>query len=173
MQPVLGRLLTSADDVYHEGRPVAVLSENYWRAHGGDPSILNQAIQINGAAFTIVGIVRHDGLMDDSPSAIFLPVAMEGAVTPGKGDVLSDGLDRWLNLIGRLSPGVNRSQAEAQLNALWWNWRRDVLKIREHNIPDRKGWMETHLFVTEGGRGLPCSKAHWASPSKYWKRWRW
>ncbi|MFZ0859061.1 MAG: ABC transporter permease [Candidatus Sulfotelmatobacter sp.] len=166
VQPVLGRLLTSADDVYHEGRPVAVLSENYWRAHGGDPSILNQAIQINGAAFTIVGIVRHDGLMDDSPSAIFLPVAMEGAVTPGKGDVLSDGLNRWLNLIGRLSPGVNRSQAEAQLNALWWNWRRDVLKIREHNIPDRKGWMETHLFVTEGGRGLPLLEGSLGQPIK-------
>jgi putative ABC transport system permease protein len=167
VQPVLGRLLTPADDVYHEGRPVAVLSENYWRAHfSGDPSILNQAIHINGAGFTIVGIVRHDGLMDDSPSAIFLPVAMEGTVTPGKGDVLSDGLNRWLNLIGRLSPGVTRAQAEAQLNTLWWNWRRDVLKIREHNIPDRKSWMETHLSVNEGGRGMPLLEGSLGQPIK-------
>src|ERR1035441_8272898 len=115
VRPVLGRLLIPADDVYHEGRPVAVLSENYWRAHfGGDPSILN----------------------------------------------------RWLNLIGRVSPGVTRAQAEAQLNTLWWNWRRDVLKIREHNIPDRKSWMETHLSVSEGGRGMPLLEGSLGQPIK-------
>ena len=80
VQPVLGRLLTPSDDVYHEGRAVAVLSENYWHAHfGGDPSILNQEIQVNGSAFTIVGVVRHEGLMDSDPSAIFLPITMVGA----------------------------------------------------------------------------------------------
>jgi putative ABC transport system permease protein len=167
VQPVLGRLLTPSDDIYHEGRAVAVLSDSYWHAHfGGDPSILNQEMQINGSPFAIVGIVRHEGLMDGSPSAIFLPVAMEGAVTPGKADVLSDPLNRWLNLIGRLSPGLTRPQAEAQLNPLWWNWRRDVLKIREHKIPDRKGWLETHLSVTEGGRGIPLLEGRLGQPIK-------
>ncbi len=167
VQPVLGRLLTPSDDVYREGRAVAVLSENYWHAHfGGDPSILNQEIRINGSAFTIVGIVRHEGLMDDSPSAIFLPVTMVGAVTPRKADVLSDQLNRWLNVIGRLSPGSTRAQAEAQLNTIWWNWRRDVLKIREHNIPDRKGWLETHLSVTDGGRGMPLLEGKLGQPIK-------
>jgi len=167
VQPVLGRLLTPSDDVYHEGRAVAVLSDSYWHAHfGGDPSILNQVIQVNGSAFTIVGVVRHEGLMDNSPSAIFLPVAMVGAVTPGKADVLSDQLNRWLNVIGRLSPGTTRPQAEAQLNTLWWNWRRDVLKIREHNIPDRQGWLETHLAVTDGGRGMPLLEGMLGQPIK-------
>ena len=167
VQPTMGRLLTTSDDVYHEGRAVAVLSDSYWHAHfGGDPSILNQEIHVNGSAFTIVGIVPHEGLMDDAPSEIFLPVAMEGAVTPGKADVLSDPLNRWLNLIGRLSPGATRPQAEAQLNTLWWNWRRDVLKIREHKIPDRKGWLETHLSVVEGGRGMPLLEGTLGQPIK-------
>src|ERR1700686_930196 len=61
VQPVLGRLLTPSDDIYHEEKPVAVLSGSYWHAHfGGDPSILNQEIHVNGSAFTIVGIVRHE-----------------------------------------------------------------------------------------------------------------
>jgi putative ABC transport system permease protein len=167
VQPVLGRLLTPSDDIYHEGRAVAVLSDGYWHAHfGSDPSILNQEIQVNGSAFTIVGVVRHDGLMDSAPAAIFLPVSMVGAVTPEKADVLSDQLNRWLNVIGRLSPGSSRAQAEAELNALWWNWRRDVLKIREHNIPDKKGWLETHLFVTEGGRGMPLLEGRLGQPIK-------
>jgi putative ABC transport system permease protein len=167
VQPVQGRLLTPSDDVYHEGRAVAVLSDDYWRSHfGGDASILNQEIQINGSAFTIVGVVRHEGLMDGAPSAVFLPVAMVGAVTPEKADVLSEPLNRWLNIVGRLAPGATRSQAEAQLNTLWWNWRRDVLKIREHKIPDRKGWLETHLAVTEGGRGIPVLEGTLGQPIK-------
>ena len=167
VQPALGRLLTPSDDVYHKGRAVAVLSDNYWHAHfGGDPSILNQEIQINGSAFTIVGVVRHEGLMDASPSAIFLPVAMVGAVTPEKTDVLSDQLNRWLNVIGRLSPGSSPAQVEAQLNTVWWNWRRDVLKIRDHNIPDKKGWLETHLAVTAGGRGMPLLEERLGEPIK-------
>ena len=167
VQPVQGRLLTPSDDVYHEGRAVAVLSDDYWRSHfGGDASILNQEIQINGSAFTIVGVVRHEGLMDGEPSAVFLPVAMVGAVTPEKADVLSEPLNRWLNIIGRLAPGSTRPQAEAQLNTLWWNWRRDVLKVREHKIPDRKGWLETHLSVTEGGRGIPLLEGRLGQPIK-------
>ena len=167
VQPVLGRLLTPSDDVYHEGMAVAVLSDDYWRSHfGGDASILNQRIQINGSAFTIVGVVRHEGLMDGEPSAIFLPVAMVGAVTPEKADVLNDPLNRWLNMIGRLAPESTRPQAEAQLNARWWNWRRDVLKIREHKIPDKKGWLETHLTVTEGGRGISLLEGRLGQPIK-------
>jgi hypothetical protein len=43
---------------------------------------------------------------------------------------------------------------------------RDVLKIREHNIPDRKGWLETHLSVTEGGRGMPLLEGTLGHPIK-------
>jgi hypothetical protein len=94
---------------------------------------------------------------------------MEQAVVPGRADVLSDPLNRWLNVIGRLSPGSSRAQAEAQLNTLWWNWRRDVLKLREHNIPDQKGWLETHLSVTEGGRGMPLLEGTLGQPIKILK----
>lgn len=167
VQPVIGRLLTPSDDVYHEGRAVAVLSDNYWQAHfGSDPSILNQEMQVNGSSFLIVGIVRHHGLMDDAPAAIFLPVAMVGAVVPGRADILADPLNRWLNVIGRLSPGSSRELAAAQLNAVWWNWRRDVLKIREHHIPDKKGWLETNLSLTDGARGIPLLEGSLGQPIK-------
>ena len=156
VQPALGRLITPSDDTYHEGRAVAVLSDSYWHGHfGSDPSILNQEIQINGSAFTVVGVVRHEGLMDAAPSAVFLPISMQRAVVPGNADLLIGPLNRWLNLMGRLSPGVTRMQAEAQLNTLWWNWRRDVLKAKESNITDQKDWLETHLSVADGARGIP------------------
>jgi putative ABC transport system permease protein len=155
VQPVLGRLLTPSDDVQHAGTAVAVLSESYWHAHfGGDSSILDQQLQINGSPFTIVGVVRHDGLMDSAPPAVFLPISVGQAVVPGRQDLTIDPLHRILNIIGRLPAAVSRQEAEAQLNTIWWNWRRDVLKARKENISDEKGWLETHLSFADGARGI-------------------
>ena len=167
VQPVLGRLLNPSDDVQHAGTAVAVLSESYWHAHfGGDSSILNQQLQINGSPFTIVGVVRHDGLMDSAPPAIFLPISVGQAVVPGRQDVTTDPLHRILNIIGRLPAAVSRQEAEAQLNTIWWNWRRDVLKARKENISDEKGWLQTHLSFADGARGLTVLEGTLGEPLK-------
>lgn len=143
------------------------MSDSYWRGHfGSDPSVLNQQIKINGSAFTIVGIVRHEGLMDAAPSAVFVPISMQQAVVPGKENFLNDPLHRWLNIVGRLSPGVTRAQAEVELNTFWWNWRRDVLKTKSDSIDNQKDWLATHLSVIEGGRGIPLFEGMFGEPLK-------
>jgi putative ABC transport system permease protein len=165
LQPVLGRLLTPADDRFHAANPVAVLSESYWRAHlGADPSILNRTLLLNGSPVTIVGVVHHAGLMDANPVALFVPVSLQGAVVPVHGDPLIDPLNVWLNLVGRLAPGVSRAQAQTQLNLLWWNWRRDTLSLKTHSIPDQKGWLQTHLTVSDGARGISLLEESFSQP---------
>ncbi|MBZ5654980.1 MAG: ABC transporter permease [Acidobacteriia bacterium] len=165
VQPLLGRVLIPDDDIYHAGRAVTVVSESYWRSHfGGDLSILNQQIEINASPFTIVGVARHDGLMDSVRPALFLPINTVQRLVPGKEDFLIDPLHRWLNIVGRLAPGVTREQAEAQLNVFWWNWRRDVLKARKDNIPKEEAWLETHLSVSDGARGIPLLQGTLGEP---------
>ena len=155
VQPVLGRLLIPDDDISNVGRDVAVLSESYWQSHfGGDRSMLNQQIEINGSPFTIVGVVRHEGLMDAARPAVFLPINFQWGSTPSRQDFL-DPLHRWLNIIGRLQPNVTREQAEAQLNTIWWNWRQDVLRDKKDNILDKTGWLEIRLCLVDGARGIP------------------
>src|SRR5580692_2453872 len=86
LAPVMGRLLTPADDVYHAPNPVVVLSEDYWRSHfGGDPSILNQVIRINGVPVTLVGVVQHTGLMDSNAATVFLPITLQPQLDIGHG----------------------------------------------------------------------------------------
>jgi putative ABC transport system permease protein len=164
VQPVLGRLLVPDDDISNAGRDVAVLSESYWRSHfGSDPSILNQRIEINGSPFTIVGVARHEGLMDAARPAVFVPVNFQRGPSTARQNFL-DPLHRWLNIIGRLRPAVSREQAEAQLNTVWWNWRRDVLKEKKDNIPDKEGWLQTHLYLTSGARGIPLLQGTLGEP---------
>jgi putative ABC transport system permease protein len=167
LRPLLGRLLTPSDDVLHAGNPVAVMSENYWKSKlGGDPAILNQGVKINGTLFTIVGIVRHTGLLDDEDPAVFLPLAMEQSVRQGDHDRLTDPLYVWAVIVGRLPSGKPMKQAESQLNTLWWNWRKDVLKTEEHHIGDKDGWLKTHLSLRSGARGVPVLEEMLGQPLK-------
>jgi len=164
VQPVLGRLLIPDDDISNAGRDVAVMSESYWRSHfGADRSVLNQQMEINGSPFTIVGVVRHEGLMDSARPAVFIPINFQRGSVAARQDFL-DPLHRWLNIIGRLRRDVSREQAEAQLNTLWWNWRRDVLKAKNDNIPDKKGWLQTHLSLVNGARGVPLLQGTLGEP---------
>lgn len=51
----MGRVLTREDDT-GAGNAVAVLSYGYWRERlGGENSVLNQPIRLNGQIFTVVG----------------------------------------------------------------------------------------------------------------------
>ncbi|HEX3437424.1 MAG TPA: ABC transporter permease [Pseudacidobacterium sp.] len=156
LRPVLGRLLMPSDDVYHAANPVAVMSEDYWKSKfGGDPSVLNQTVKINGTLFTIVGVVRHSGLLDSDRPAVFLPLSMERFVIQENKERLSDPFFAWAVLVGRLPQGVTRAQAESQLNTLWWNWRRDVLKANGESIGNKTDWLKTHLSLRSGSRGVP------------------
>ncbi len=164
---VLGRLLTPADDVFHAGNPVAVMSEDYWKSKlGSDSAILNQVVKINGTPFTIVGIVRHSGLLDDEHPAVFLPLSMEEAVIQSDHDRLTDPLFVWAVLVGRLPAGTSRKLAETQLNVLWWNWRKEVLKTEDHHIGDKEDWLKTHLSLRSGARGVPVLEEMLGEPLK-------
>src|SRR5579885_1790327 len=56
IQPWVGRLLTDADD--RDGAPlVAVMSYRVWQnKYASDPSVVGGSFQINGQAFTVIGI---------------------------------------------------------------------------------------------------------------------
>lgn len=57
VEPLLGRGFLANEDVMH-GPQVVILSHGLWqRRFGGDPSIVGEAIQVNGAAHHVVGVM--------------------------------------------------------------------------------------------------------------------
>jgi putative ABC transport system permease protein len=155
VRPLLGRAITPADDIYHKGNPVAVLSETYWQSHfGSDPAILNRIVHLNGKLFTVVGVVSYRGLANQYVPALFLPITTQNQVIPGS-DRLPDELWRWITLIGRRKADVTQPQAEAELNGLWLDWRRAVLTKKHRGGDFDQRWMQTHLSLSDGARGLP------------------
>ncbi len=158
VQPALGRLLVQSDDTAPNANPVAVLSFDYWqRRFGADRNLLNQAILINGHPFTVVGVAQrgfHSAVAGDTPD-LFAPMMMKAEVMPG-GDELEQRKANWLNIIGRLKPGVSGEQAEASLGPLWYALRAEELKQRGHSSERfvESFLTKSHLFVLDGAKGF-------------------
>jgi putative ABC transport system permease protein len=165
---VLGRLIDEKDDRLHAGNAVAVLSEEYWRAHyGGDASVLNRVLRVNGVPFTIVGVVRFRGLTGEYVSSLFVPMAMQHLVMQGRDlnhDRLMDDLFYWITPVGRLKAGVSRAMAEAELNSIWLDWHRSQLPQLHVGGDFRNQWMKTSLSLKDGSQGLRFLESSVGSP---------
>jgi len=158
VQPARGRLLVASDDLAPDANPIVVLSFSYWkRRFGSDPNVVNQSILVNGHPFTILGVAPpgfHSVVMGDTPD-LFAPMTMKAEVKPGFRD-LEDRKSRWLNIVGKLKPGLSRDQAEVGINPLWYSIRADELKQRGNSSENvRTSFLtKSHLFVRDGAKGF-------------------
>ena len=102
--------------------------------------------------------------MGDTPS-LFVPMTMKAEVRPGITDLL-DRKSRWLNIIGKLKPGLSREQAEAGVNPLWYSIRAEELKQRGHSSEHfRESFLtKSHLFVRDGAKGFSPLRADVQEP---------
>ena len=109
----LGRPLLPQDD-----GAVLVLGYDAWRNQfGGDPGIVGRNVHLRGQPFLVVGIANPAfGGLADMPDGFWVPLAAAPAILNGP-DPLGSEKASWLELIGRLRPGVAAKAAEAPLLA--------------------------------------------------------
>jgi predicted permease len=158
-KPLAGRVFFSEDGKY--GAPaVTILSENLWRSSfAGDPAIIGESIELDKHPFTVVGVM---------PSRFRFPLVMESdqlwvplAQDPFFGSWMARRGGHWLQVTGRLRPGVSIEQARAELNAISARLAKDFPK-------ENDGWIiqmiplqqmlvfevKSALFVLLGAVGL-------------------
>jgi predicted permease len=112
-----GRVIMPDDDKVRADGYVAVLSYDYWRNRlGGDPSVIGRRLTINNHSLTIVGVSQagFDGLDIGSVPSVRVPVMLKAQMTPNWDDI-DNRRSRWVNVFGRLKPGVTREQALAAI----------------------------------------------------------
>ncbi len=120
----VGRTIAPDDDATVLGHPVVMLSYRYWQMRfGGDPSVLNKNMVLNGHNFTIIGVAARgfDGIEPGSVTELFVPVTMKAWMTPNDVGLedLNDRRSSWLQILGRLKPGVTPPQAKASMQVLF------------------------------------------------------
>ena len=121
VRPLIGRMLARDDDSESGGNAVAVISYGYWTDRlGGEDSVLNQPIRVNGQVFTVVGIAPRNftGTTLGAEPDVYIPLVFKPRLTPNW-----DGTDRWsdywLYAFARPRPGLSPAQAESQLNGVY------------------------------------------------------
>ena len=117
VQPVLGRAFLPAEDEKPGGAPVAVISYRMWQTRfGGNPEVIGQTLEINQHQYTIVGVAPavFQGSQTGLRMEIWIPMMMENQLVP-QGDLLHDHHYFWLNMLGRLKPGVSPEQAQEEM----------------------------------------------------------
>lgn len=162
IRPEAGRLITPSDDEKKNGSPVVVLGYAFWqRRFGGKRDVVGTILSVNSHPFTIIGVAPpgfHSAVVGEAPS-IFVPLMMQSEAQPGF-DWVGDWRTRWLNVIGRLKPGVSRENAQAELNPIWHALRADDLQRMRatHHGPStsrlRDQFLSGPLLVEDGARGL-------------------
>ncbi|MFY9745801.1 MAG: ABC transporter permease [Acidobacteriaceae bacterium] len=114
----MGRLLRASDDA-KGAPPVAVISYRTWQQKfGSDPTVVGASFLINGQSFTVVGITPPGFFgerLTSDPASFWIPLDDSPIIESGSFNVLDSPELQWLNLIGRLQPGANTKQMEAQL----------------------------------------------------------
>jgi len=126
-----GRTIVPDDD-RPDAPPVAVISERYWRKRfGSDPQVVGKVVHFNNTPITIVGVISPElvgvqQVFREGPE-IAVPLALDGQLAqqfgapppPGSGPPpvprLAAPTTWWLQIMGRLKPGVTAAQVEANL----------------------------------------------------------
>ncbi len=159
VNPWIGRLMTDTDD--EEGAPaVAVMSYHIWREkYGSDPSVVGASYEINGHPFTIIGVAAPGfygaklsgwGMPD-----FWLPATKEPLID-GDTARLKRPNGNFLDLIGRVRPGVDPKSLEAKLKVEFHNWLASHVPDMEPG--EKQLWSQQTLHLIPGGAGVAAMK---------------
>src|SRR5438067_269244 len=162
IQPWIGRVLTDEDD--KEGAPpVAVMSYRIWHdKYGSDRSVVGAGYQINGHPFTVIG-VAPPGFFGAKLAGWGMPDFWLPVTTRLLIDGPTSGLKRpqnnFLDLLGRVRPGVDPKSLEAKLRVEFHNWLASHLPDME---PGEKAlWQQQTLHLVPGGAGVTALRSEY------------
>jgi putative ABC transport system permease protein len=120
LHPVLGRLLTPADD--KRGCPAtAVLSYGFWqKEYAGRADVIGKSISLDNHPFEIVGVIEpgFTGVDVGASIDLYVPICTQSIIISPENSWLDQRGTWWLRVIGRPKPGVSPTQAEARLRTL-------------------------------------------------------
>ncbi|MEK6303552.1 MAG: ABC transporter permease [Acidobacteriota bacterium] len=174
VRAIMGRLIT-ADDDNPSASPVAVITHRYWqRRFGQDPEAVGKTVTVNNVAFTIIGITPPDFFgaseVGWSPD-LSIPFSMQSQVSPHEPS-LNGPWFWWLQIMGRLNPGVTAEQAAASFESVFQQsaqegWTAAVTRFPPQGQSQNPAPRDVPtLRASSGSQGLTNLRAAYSQPLK-------
>jgi hypothetical protein len=118
VRSILGRTFLASEENRRDAT-VVVIGYDLWKNRfGADRNIVGKTVQINQQPFTIIGVAprRFQGCKTGLRAEMWFPLGMDpvvwGSDRPPRRETF------WLNVLGRLKPGVDHRRTESELNSL-------------------------------------------------------
>jgi predicted permease len=167
--PELGRVISVDDDRPPAASPVVVISYDFWKTRfAGASDIVGRKLFVNRNPMTIVGVAAPGfrGIDVAEVPVLWIPTSASSLAIPGFADLL-DRRVRWMQVLGRLRPGVSALQAEAGVQP----WFRAMLEedTRRPGFPPitaerRHRYFASVLQVTSAPQGHSSLRREWSQP---------
>jgi predicted permease len=110
LSPTLGRIF-APDDMDPDGQPTIMLGNGYWLSRfGGDPSVIGQTLQVDGATREIIGVAPMEVTGLGSDPALIIPLRFR------RSDLFVGNIG--YDAVGRLRDGLTIEEAAVDLNRI-------------------------------------------------------
>jgi putative ABC transport system permease protein len=111
--PALGRTFGAAEGAA-AGAPVAILSHRLWQTRfGGDPAIVGRTIMLNSVSHEVLGVMPASFAHPET-AVVWTPLVPSERLAP----VMRSRTSYWLQVLGRLKPGVDRRAAQSEMDTI-------------------------------------------------------
>lgn len=112
-KPIIGRTFVAEED--KPGTKVALLNESLWkRRFAGDPGVIGRAVNLNGEAYTVIGVLPSTVRLLSSGNwrdQLWVPLAFPAQEAANRGS-------HYLEVIARMKPAVTLEKAQAEMNTI-------------------------------------------------------
>ena len=143
VNPILGRTFAPDEDKTIGGSPVLVLGHSLWqRRFGSDPNIVGKKVRLNNRQYEVIGVAPDyfTGTKFALSMDFWTPISMAEELRRAP-KLLEERGSHWMNVIGRIKPGVSLDQASAELTG--------IAKRINETYPNNRSSATTALVMTE------------------------
>jgi predicted permease len=117
VKPLYGRFFRPEEETQGRNVPYVVLSYSFWKTHcAGDQGVLGKSLQIARHQVTVIGVAQEGfiGAMPGLRQDVWVTLDPLGT----GGWRMTHRSTDWLNVVGRLKPGLSREQANQDIETL-------------------------------------------------------
>jgi macrolide transport system ATP-binding/permease protein len=160
VSPAAGRLIEPEDD-RPGAAPVAVISfATSQNRFGAPPNAIGQSILVDNLAFTVIGVAPPEFFGVDPAAApeLYIPLHASLLVDGAAARMYGDENFYWIEMMGRLRPGVSMAQAQAVLGPRFHQWVATTAKT------DGERAKLPALILNPGAAGLGRLRREYSKP---------
>ena len=133
VQPMLGRSFLPNED--EPGNHVVILSHQLWqRRFGADRGIIGKTVTLDGKQFQVIGVMppRFTFPISAISPELWIPMSILRQTQDGSQPMTEQRDNDFFQCIGRLKPNASIRQAQANIDTITANWRRQYPDTKLH-----------------------------------------